>query len=149
MKNDWIAAYNIERAYNIISDINVISVHAKLFLAGADYTIDRTELHDAREHLVEFITQLNSLVQVAEQSSENVVLGTDPRLGELARKFTLQKQRRSQQSVLYSISFDKLNELVNSEEIEELPELISLLRELRSMLEQHLHSDINHIHGDL
>lgn len=149
MNSEWLTAQSFERAHNLISAINALSIRAKLSLAGVDDSSRDEEVRKAREHLLAFLDRFEAVVQGAERNRDGTVLGADPRLGQLAKKFLSVKSQWPRPSALYSSSFTQMRELLTSKRAEDLQSLISFLRELRLLVEQHAHSDIVGVLGDI
>lgn len=148
MKNDWMTTSSFERMHEVISAINVLSIHAKLVKAKVIDPTDQADIQRARDRLLTFLGRFQVLIQNAEQGGATVV-GADPRLGELALRFLSHKRRLSHRTPLYEMSFDRLRELIKVDNSESLPDLISCLRDLRSLVEQHAYADVVDLLGDV
>src|SRR5215469_13484206 len=98
MTGDWLAAANFEQTHEIVSAINTLSIHAKLVLAGADYTGEAAEIQQARARLLSFLERFGSLLQDIEGSQEGTIVGADPRLRELAAQFLSARRSLPQRS---------------------------------------------------
>jgi hypothetical protein len=70
-------------------------------------------------------------------------------MGELAMRFLSHKKRLSRRTPLYEISFDRLKELIKGNNSEKLLDLISCLRDLRLLVEQHAYADVVELLGDV
>lgn len=149
MKSDWMAASSFSRSREIISAINMISIHAKLVVGGEKDPHDAAELDRAREKLSTFLTNFGELVDHATTNQDGIIIGSDPRIGELAQMFISERQHLPQKSPLFKLPLQYLINLVQSDNLEEMPDLISCLRDLRNILEQHSHSDIVGILGEI
>ena len=146
-RRDWLAAASFERTHEIVSAINTLSVHAKLLLSGINDP-DDVAVKQARARLTEFLERVEALLRDAEQNGEGTVVGADPRLGDLALRFLSSKQRLPRQSAIFSTPFDRLRELIASEQADDLQALIPCLHDLRSLVEQHSRADVASILGD-
>lgn len=149
MRSDWLAAASFERMHETISAINMLSIHAKLLLAGVDDPTGEGELEGARSRLQTFVNQLQSMLDEVEEEGQGYVTGADPRLSELGLRFLSQRQRKPPSSQLYSVSLERLNSLIASENQDDLNELILYLRELRRLVEEYSHADVSDILGDV
>jgi hypothetical protein len=58
VNSDWLTASSFERASEIISAINLLSIHSKLTLAGVDDPADPFDIGEARAKLVAFLAEL-------------------------------------------------------------------------------------------
>lgn len=149
MKNDWLTASSFERTHEIVSAINALSIHAKLVLAGIDDSANQEDVEKSRRKLLAFLNRFETLLREAELGRDKAVIGADPRLGDLALRYMSEKRRQPRRSTLYEISLAEMSDLVRSERREDLPSLISCLRGLRSLVEQHSHADVIGILGDM
>ncbi len=147
--NEWLIAQSFERAHEIVSAINTLSIRAKLNLAGTDDSSRDEEVRKAREHLAAFLERFQAVVEEAQRQRDGMVLGADPRLGQLARRFLSMKSRWPRPSGLYGVSFPQFRALLLSERSEDQQDLINCLRDLRLLLEHHAHADISGILGDV
>ena len=148
MNSDWLTASSFERSSEVMSAINVLSIHAKLTLAGVDDPTDLAEISKAKAKLVRFLEELRKLVDGAGQTQANLMVGTDPRLGELALEYIGERRRLPPRAQLYTLSVAQLSALVESDSAEDVPKLVECLESLRSLFERHAHNDIAGIFGD-
>ena len=148
-KGDWLAASSFERTHEVLSAINTLSIHAKLHLAGARDPASEEEVKAAREHLLGFLSGLDELLIEAEQEDDRAVVGADPRMVDLARRYLSARKRWPRPSVVFELPIGELSSLVRSEREEDLPRLVECLRGLRMLLEQHSVADTAGILGDL
>lgn len=148
MKSDWLTASSFEQTHRIISAINTLSIHAKLTQAGIENPTDEAEIISARHELLGFLGGLNKVIKNIEASPGQMVMGADPRIGELAVQYLSQKQYGIHNSAFYDKSFEALAELISSEHNEDIQALINCLQDLRELLEQHSHSDVANLLGD-
>ena len=149
MKNDWLAASSFERTHELISAINTLSVYAKFIAAGIKGNERVDEIQKTRAALVAFLERLDTLLRDAPRNQSNAVVGADPRLSELTSRFLAEKKRLPRRSILYSQPIDRLKELLQSERPEDMADLVSCLRDLRSLVEQHSYADTVGILGDV
>lgn len=148
MSEGWLIAENFERAHKIISAINALSIHAKLTLAAVDDTTTQEEITEARQQLLLFLDQFEHIISEVEKDEEAPLLGIDPRLGSLVQQFVSTKHQWPH-PVLYDIPLSEVKELVSAEARSDLPKLIDCLRALRALMEQHIHSDVVGMLGEL
>lgn len=147
--NEWLVAQSFERAHEVVSAINTLSIRAKLTRAGVDDASRDEEVHKAREILLTFLDRFQAILQNAEAHREGTILGSDPRFGQLAKKYLSGKRQWPQLTALYSFSITEARELLASKRSEDLEKLSSFLRDLRSLMEQHAHPDILGMLGDV
>ncbi len=148
MKNDWLTTSSFERAFEIVAAINVLSIDAKLTKAHAKNPIDSEEAGNAQSKLLSFLDALETLIEDAKGDQTGIVLGADPRFGELALHYMEEQHRLPPRSVLYTFSIHQLKELIQLHQQENLDTLIECLTSLRSMIEQYSQADIAGLFGD-
>jgi hypothetical protein len=147
--NEWLAARSFERAHEVISAINTLSMYAKLSARGIADAVRAEEAQGAKAVLAAFLAKLESLVTVAQKDPDSVGAGADPRLGNLARRFVAAQKHWPQQSPLYAQPTQGLVRLLSSADSHDREQLIECLRELRNLIEQNVHSDVVGILGDI
>lgn len=148
-KNEWLTAQSFERAHELVSAINALSIRAKLTLARVDDSSRDEEVRKARMHLCNFLDRFQTVIQEAERDRHGTVVGTDPRLGQLARRFLSVKGEWPRPAGLYDASFPQVRALLLSDAVDDQKDLIDCLRDLRLLVEQHAHADISGILGDI
>ncbi len=78
------------------------------------------------------------------------VLGTNPRLRQLARSFvTAKRNRRRFRSPLFQKGPGHFQQLLQVERREDYPVLLESLQELRVLLEEHMHLDAERVLGEI
>lgn len=148
MKNDWLTTSSFERAFEIVSAINILSIHAKLKIANAADPANSEEIKKAQYTLSKFLEALASLVENTQKNQSGIILGTDPRFSELALHYMSEQHRLPPRSILFTFSMKQLDELVKSQKAEDMPTLIECLTSLRVMIEQYTQTDIAGMFGD-
>jgi hypothetical protein len=148
VKTDWLAASRYERTHEILSAINLLSIHAKLTLAGIDDPASDIEVQQAREHLLAFLSRIEAVLKKAEQE-HGAVVGTDPQLGELALRFLAGRPGGSRRSRSPGLPLATLADLVRSERPDDLEALVPFLERLRALVEEQTHTDVVTIPGDM
>jgi hypothetical protein len=150
MKNDWLSATNFERTHAVLLAISAVSIHAKKILAGLTDDLHEEKVQTAREYLVKFIDQLQTVLENGKQSRDGTMIGTDPQMGNLAEHYLAEQHRAdSSHAELYKISLDDLSKFIASINREDFPSLLIYLRELRILVEQNSRSDIFDLLGDI
>lgn len=148
MKNDWLTTSSFERSFEIVSAINILSIHAKLKMAKASDPVNLETIKKAQSILSKFLEALASLIESAQKDQSGVILGADPRFGELALHYMSEQHRLPPRSILFTFSIEQLNELIKSKKTEDMPTLIECLTSLRSLIEQYTQTDITGMFGD-
>lgn len=149
MSKEWLSVQNFERLHSLISAINTISINAKLEMEGIDDSSRLPQVEQSKKNLLEFIDRFELLIQKVERDKDKVAFGSDPRLGELVWRFMEARHRRPKVSALASMSLNELRELLLSDSIPNRAALIECLRDLRRLLEQHVHADVVNVLGEL
>ena len=149
MKHEWLTTSNFERTQEVLSAINALSIYAKLRIAGVSDPNGEVEVRQAKEDLIDFLNRLQTSVQDAQDDGDGIVTRADPRFGELAKRYLSRKQQSAQQSVSHELSIDHLRALVEQDDIKEFPMLISYLRDLRGLIEEHAHADVVALLGEI
>ena len=149
MSNNWLAAESFERAHSIISALNTLSIHAKMVLANIDDTARSSDTVKARAVLRAFLESFGAIVKEAERTREGMVTGADPRLSQLARTFVAKRRQWPQHSPLYDVTLSEVDALLESDNPDNLRQLIAYLQELRVLLEQNVHADIVGLLGEI
>jgi hypothetical protein len=147
--NEWLMAQSLERVHELLSAINTISIRSKLSLAGIDDSAREAEVEKAQKVLLAFLEKLQVIIGQAERHRDGTVIGTDPRLGQLAKRLLSTKSQWPRPSGLYSLPLSQVRDLLASNKPDNLRVLVDFLRDLRSLVEQHAHSDITGILGEI
>ncbi len=148
MSNDWLTASSFERAHEVIAAVNTLSISAKLILANKREAIDKTELQTAKEQLLAFLTRFQAVLDRMLENKDGTILGTDSRMGELAMQF-LAQSHGDQPSGVPLIPLEKLRAELENMQPQDLSDLILHLRNLKLLMEQHVHVDTLDVLGDL
>jgi hypothetical protein len=149
MSPNGMTTTDLERSYQVISAINVLSIDCKIRQAGIENQISEAQLKEARSVLLAFIQQLQSIVREIGTNHERIIVGVDPRLGEFAQKLFMGEDSRAGKTKIAPSLGDDIIRLISNDRSEDLQALISSLRELRLLLEQYSQSDVNQVLGDL
>jgi hypothetical protein len=144
MSTEWLAIQSFQRDQNLLSAINTLSIHTKLELAGV---ADEERAEAAAKARGELASFLETLTRVADQiEQENALVGIDPRLRKLARRFVAaRRNRRRFRSSLFTESLSDVMRLLTPEDEEEQQALVESLSDLRSLIEEHVYTDANQI----
>lgn len=148
MSDEWFAANNVERTYQVLSAINLLSINAKLTLLKSENPIKAGELIQAKQDLLEFAGELSDLLEKAERREGRTILGTDPRMGQLVSYFRDTMTRHSSTDDLPRVKLDDLPSLLNAEDESSLNTLVKYLDQLRSLVEQYSYSDMVAVFGE-
>ena len=147
LTNEWMSACSIDRCYRVVSAINAISIHEKLKRSGFDGESRPDEVRKAKDVLLDFIEIFSDIVNDAERHPERIVVGVDPRTGDLAQRFLSIKRQQPRTSSLATVSLEELSDLVEPEDDADRRRLLDYLRDLRNLLEDHVRADVVDIIG--
>ena len=149
-KSAWLNAQSFERAHEVLSAINTLSIRAKLSLAGIDDTEREEEVHKSKQHLLAFLERFQTVVEDTEQRSDGVALGVDPGMGQLVQRFLSARSKWPRPSgILYQSSLMEIRDLLGSNNSTAQKKFVECLRELRQLVEENSHADIRAILGDM
>ncbi len=148
MNYDWLAAANFERAHEILSAVNTLSIDAKLRLAGVASPRAPADIEKARDRLLAFLRRFESLVSEAERDPGGTITGTDPRLGGLAVQYVTARRGRRGRSGFFAMPPGRVGELLLSTDPGDLAALVECLRDIRALMERHIRDDVAGIVGD-
>lgn len=144
MSSEWLAIQSFQRDQDLLAAINTLSIHTKLKLGGVADEERAKAATEAREELASF---LETLARVTDQiERENALVGLDPRLRKLARRFVAaRRNRRRFHSSLFTESLSDVTSLLTPMNEEEQQALVEILSDLRSLIEEHVYTDANQI----
>lgn len=148
MSNTWLAAESFERGQRLIQATNTLAISTKLTLAGK-HDPERAALAEhAREELRTFLDSFASWLAEAERPLARVVTGIDPRLHQLVMVFVSQRRRLPSRSLLYRLPMEQVRALLDAHTPGEMQQLLECLQELRTVFEDHLHTDVVGLLGE-
>ena len=150
MSTQWMVIQSFQHSQDILAAINALSIHTKIRLTGnPDREREKAVAH-ARETLNTFLKEMDPIVRKVEEEGAKPVLGVDTRLRQLARGFAAaRKDRWRFKSELFRNDFMRTQELLYSEEEEDLKVLLHSLQELRTLLEEHVNTDATQLLGEI
>jgi hypothetical protein len=148
VNNDWLTASSFERVSEITSAINTLSINAKLRLACLKDPADPAQVGRAKIRLVAFLGELQKLIDSVGKQQGEVIVGADPRLGELTIQYLAEQRRLPPRAELFTLSLPQLVVLIESDSDDDLSKRVECLESLRSILEQHAHADVAGMFGD-
>lgn len=147
MSDHWISYQSFIQNQQLLEAINTLSIHTKLKLAGDADKGRVREVEQATQQLTRFITSFDTLVRKNEV--DRALNGADDRLRQLLQNFYSAKNNSQKfRSLLFTDSPARLLTLMTSDKIEDKLALVECLRELRLLIEQHVHADTNAILGE-
>lgn len=150
MSVHWLAVQSFQKNQDLLAAINKLSIHLRLQLERNEDAERAGEANKAREMLSSFFRELETLVNDTERGEEVPVLGANPRLRELARRFVRAKRnRRRFRSSLFRNGAGCFQQLLHSNTKEDRQALLESLEELRVLVEEHMHVDAERVLGEI
>lgn len=148
MSEEWKASQNFERTHELISAINLLSIHAKMMLMEGVVVFSPPKIEKARKSLLSFLDQLDQVVTNAEMNSVILTLGVDAQLNLLGKEFIVFR-KQTFNPALKELSIAKLKQLVQSEDPQQYQQLIDSLTGLRELIELNSQSDKSGVLGGM
>jgi hypothetical protein len=149
VESDWLTASSFERAQEILSAINTLSIYTKLAAARVPNPSCDAEVPKARARILSFLDELDRLAREAEQTVDDTVVGTDPRMGDLTRRYLAGRKSLPRRSPLFALPITQVRSLIADDNPVRAGDRITCLAELRSLVEQHAHVDAVGLLGNL
>lgn len=147
MSTNWLAAVSFQQGQDILHAINTLSIHRKLRLRGIPDEERDEKARQAKDYLTDFFKNFGSLVREVQKEKQHPVTGVNPRMNRLAHEFISSSRKTKHFRQLSSLSIEQITSLIDSEKEEDQELSIKCLSELRSLIEQHMHTDANQILG--
>ncbi|MGH8543782.1 MAG: hypothetical protein ACREX3_09165 [Gammaproteobacteria bacterium] len=150
MSVQWLAVQSFQHNQDLLAAINKLSIHLRLQLEGNEDAVRAGEANKAREMLSSFFRELETLVKDTEGGEDVPVLGANPRLRQLARSFVRAKRnRRRFRSSLFRNGTGCFQQLLHSNTKEDRQALLESLEDLRVLVEEHMHVDMERVLGEI
>ncbi len=147
MSDHWISYQSFIQNQQLLEAINTLSIHTKLKLAGDADTGRSQEVEQATQHLTRFITSFDKLVR--QNNDDRALSGADDRLRQLLQDFySARNNNQKFRSQLFTDSPSRMLKLMASDKTEDKLALVECLKELRLLIEQHVHADTDAILGE-
>ena len=147
MNPEWLAIQSFQRNQDVLNAINTLSIRTKLG-SGGHTDEDRTDMAQATETLASFLKNLEQVVDQAEQTGSGPLLGVDPRLRQLAGDFSRARQGARFRSRLFREPLSDTVDSLASTEPTDRQALVESLSELRTLIEEHVQTDVVQILED-
>jgi hypothetical protein len=150
MSIQWLTVQSFQHSQDLLAAINALSIHIKLALTGISDEERKGTADGARETLLSFLTEMDTVVKETEQQGSAPIVGVDPRVRQLAKSFVVaRRNRRRFNSVLFQNSIQRVQQLLCSNDKEDQASLLKSLEELRVLLEEHVHMDVERLLGEI
>ena len=150
MSTQWLTVRSFQQSQELLAAINALSIHLKLQLAGIKDQEREAEAAESRNTLRSFLGELEAFVLAVGDKGNRPVTGADARTRQLARSFVQARRDRGHyRSQLFRSSPAIVRDMLDSQDQSIQKALLESLDELRSLLEDHIHSDACKIQGEI
>ncbi|MDZ7399194.1 MAG: hypothetical protein ONB37_03410 [candidate division KSB1 bacterium] len=147
MSDHWISYQSFVKNQQLLEAINTLSIHTKLKLAGDADSGRSQEVEQAKQQIAHFITTFDQLIQ--KNNDDQTLHGADERLRQLLQDFySARRDNQKFRSQFFTKSPSQILKLMASDKTEDEEALVECLRELRLLIEQHVHADTTAILGE-
>ena len=141
MKPQELAVRSFHENQKLLSAVNTLSINAKLEMAGRIDLKSEKRVAEAKRVLKSFFEELDVIVQRAEETEAKPLLGVDARRGEFVRNFIAAKRNLRIDSRSLNGKLSDITQLIYSDEENDKKEILLVLEELRTLLEEHIAND--------
>ena len=142
MSTQWLAAQSFQQSQDLLTAINTLSIHLKLRLVGVPDEGRMSQAQQSRRTLMTFVRALHTLLQEAQQGEMKPLVGVDPRQRHFVKNcIEVKRDRRRFRSALFQHTPAEFQQLLSSDTEEDRYELLECLKELRTLLEEHVATD--------
>jgi len=147
MTADWLTFQSFQRSQKILKAINTLSTYLKLMLNGiADEEFSQAA-NQSIGMLQAFLDELEAAARQADRTELAPMLGVDPRLRQLVHSYLVARRHHRFRSCLFTEPIGDIKALLTSNARQDQEALVKCLAELRVLVEEHMHDDINQILG--
>ncbi|MCY4554012.1 MAG: hypothetical protein OXC79_10085 [Candidatus Poribacteria bacterium] len=147
MNSQWRAVQSFQESQNLISAINILSIHIKLEMAGRSDLNSAKTVAEAKETLKTFFEELDVIVKRAEKAGTKPLLGVDARRRQFVRNFIDAKRNYGIQSPPLRGKLSDITQLIYSDKKADKQNILLVLEELRMLVEEHIASDVQQLFG--
>ena len=148
MKPQELAVQSFQENQKLLSAVNTLSIHTKLEMNGCSDFNDEKTVEKARAELCSFFEELNRQIQHAEIEKEPL-LGIDQRRQQFVRNLIDARRNYRIQSPFLRDKLSGAAHILHSDKELDRPAILSVLEELRKLIEEHLESDVNQLLGGI
>ena len=148
MKPQELAVQSFHENQKLLSAVNTLSIHTKLEIEGRSHLNDEKAVAKAKDELCCFFDQLQREVQNAEIEKQPL-LGMDQRRQQFVRSFIEARRSRRIQSPFLRDTLSEVVQILQSEKKADKQAVLPILSELRTLIEEHLESDVSQLLGGI
>ena len=148
MKPQELAVQSFHENQKLLSAVNTLSIHTKLEIEGRSDLNDEKTVAKAKDELCLFFKELERQVQDA-QTEKQPLLGIDERRQQFVRNFIEARRNYRIQSPILQDELSEVVQILLSDEDADKQAILPILAELRTLIEEHLESDVGHLLGGI
>ena len=148
MKPQELAVQSFHENQKLLSAVNTLSIHTKLGIEGRSDLNDEKAVTKAKDELCSFFEELERQVQDAEIEKQPL-LGMDQRRQQFVKNFMEARQNYRIQSPFLRDKLSGVVQILHSDKEADKQAILSILAELRTLIEEHLESDVSQLLGGI
>ena len=148
MKPQELAAQSFHENQKLLSAVNILSIHTKLETEGYSDLNDEKAVAKAKDELCSFFKKLEHDVQDAE-IEKKPLLGIDQRRQQFVRNFVEARRTDRIQSPFLQNKLSEVVQILHSDKEVDKQTMLPILTELRTLIEEHLESDVSQLLGGI
>ena len=148
MKPQELAVQSFHENQKLLSAVNTLSIHIKLETEERFNLNDEKVVANAKDELCSFFTELERQVQDAEIGNQSL-LGIDQRRQQFIRNFVEARRSDRIQSPFLRDKLSGVIQILHSDQKADKQIILSILAELRTLIEEHLESDVSQLLGGI
>ena len=148
MKSQELAAQSFHENQKLLSAVNILSIHTKSEIEGHSDLNDEKVVAKAKDELCSFFKKLERDVQDAEIEKQPL-LGIDQRRQQFIRNFVEARRTDRIQSPFLQHKLSEVVQILHSDKEVDKQTILPILTELRTLIEEHLESDVSQLLGGI
>ena len=148
MKPQELAVQSFHKNQTLLSAVNILSIHTQLEIEGHSAFNDEKAVAKAKDELCLFFKELERQVQDAEIEKQPL-LGIDQRRQQFVEKFIEARRNYRIQSPFLRDKLSGVAQILHSDADADRQAILSILAELRTLIEEHLESDVSQLLGGI
>lgn len=149
MDNQWLSIQSFLHDQELLEAINTLSIHTKLNLAGDSDEARIAKVSKSETVLKNFLKSFDTIIRQSETQDDKPILGVNNRLRQLVEAFISARQDNMRfQSQLFTKSPANVLRLLRSNKETDKEALVHCLKDLRILIEEHVHTDTTQVLGE-
>ena len=151
MSSEWSTFQSFQQSQDLLDAINTLTIHIELAKAGLSEEAPSGTAQESTERIDVFLAELER--SLTPHAGRKPMLGAGSRIRQFADRFVeARKEPQRFHSLLVRDGLDEVRALLQrgedaSEEDQE--QLLDCLEDLRTLLEEHIHADVNNLLGEI